>query len=135
MSVAAKDAERERVRLESRGCRHCEGAGMTMVFHPEYAGSTVLYIEDHDRGLIPVAGRVAAHCVCSYGRWMREKTEPEMLPRIPDLQRCIDGESFYVVDDPTEPEELVQLRGGREAVRRLAARLAAGMTTTKGGVR
>lgn len=111
MNGAIRDAARDEARRQSRDCEHCQGMGMIHVFHPDYTGSTVVEIEDHDRGVVRVAGRCAAHCVCAYGRWMRERIEPEMQRRIPDYQDCLDGRSFYLADDPTAPEDL--RRGGK----------------------
>lgn len=129
MNGAARDEERDRIKKECRQCRHCAGMGFVAVFHPDYTGSSVVELEDHDRGIVRVAGRVASHCVCRYGRWMREKLHPDLREFIPDYQACLDGESFYLADDPTETEEMVQLRGGREAVRRMAARVGTNVGT------
>ncbi len=58
-------SERQGASDASRDCPHCGGEGMAMVDHPP--------------------GRVAAHCVCPMGRWMRGRTAQDMIRRIPDF--------------------------------------------------
>lgn len=125
MSGAARDAIRDAAWSKSKDCEHCQGSGMVQVFHPEYTGHPVIAFEDHDRGVIRVAGRAAAHCICDYGRWMRERTDQEMLKRVPDFQRCLDGESLYAAYDPTDPPDIAAARGLDTAA--MAKRLGRGM--------
>ena len=105
-----RSPERDRAQADSRGCRYCSGEGMVIVFHPQYTGSPVIEFKCHDRGWVRTAGRVAAHCVCKMGRWMRERTDEEMLRCIPDYQKCLDGESFWLPDDPTDTEDMIRDR-------------------------
>jgi hypothetical protein len=109
---------RKQAMLQSRNCRHCSGGGMKTVYHREYRSNPVTDIVG-DRGeCIQIAGAVGAHCVCPYGRWMREKTEPELLARIPDLQAVFNGDSDFLEVDPTLPDipDAVFIMSPREAL-------------------
>lgn len=96
----------ERARRESRHCATCGGTGLVVVFHPRWRGLRVDRVwcgELDDEGkqvLEPVALEVAAHCVCSLGRWMRERTEQETRDRIPDVEAIFDGRSRWLLEAP-----------------------------------
>ena len=103
MSDGGEGSRDEAERL-SRGCVHCGGCGQTMVFHPAYRGVRVEDRECEVRGEIvmrPTAMVVAAHCICPAGRWMRAKTDRDLLPRIPDMMLILAGQSRWLALDPT----------------------------------
>lgn len=98
------NGSKEQAQALSRDCPHCSGNGQLMVFWPGYRG---LRVEDREcltRGgeviTRPWPMIVAAHCICLMGRWMRAKTEPELLPRIPDLADILAGRSRWLARDP-----------------------------------
>lgn len=99
----------ETAKRQSAQCGWCDGHGMRQVFHPRYKGSQVIMIDrEDDRGEVrkrPTAARVAAHCICPLGRYMRAKTDDDNRPRIPDLQRVLEGRSLWMAHDPMNPEE------------------------------
>lgn len=106
--AAATTAERDQAQRESRGCRHCRGGGLAVVFHRDYDGRGWVEIDamDRDGEVRPraIAARVAAHCVCPMGRFMRRNNDDETNARIPSLQDIFDGRSRWLADDPTRPD-------------------------------
>jgi hypothetical protein len=104
------DADLLRVRRESRCCQTCGGDGQVIVYHPGWTGSRVsrLFtgeVEVDDDGevvevLVPTAMEVAAHCVCSLGRWMRERTDRDTRSRIPDVNAIFEGRSRWLLEPP-----------------------------------
>jgi hypothetical protein len=99
----AENSERTQAERDSRSCRFCGGAGMTTVFHREYTGNPVLEFQDSEGRIIRASGRASAHCICTLGRWMREKVSGKIVDRIPDLAQILDqrGESYWLHQDPT----------------------------------
>ncbi len=100
------DPELEQARRESRYCRLCGGCGQAIVFHPMWDGSRVV---DVPRGeldaegneiSIPTAMEVAAHCRCALGRWIRARTDRDMIARIPDVSEILAGVSLWLLDPP-----------------------------------
>jgi len=98
----------ETARVQSRHCGWCNGSGLRTVFHPRYDGSGILMLErEDDRGELrkrPTAARVAAHCICPLGQYMRAKVGDDNA-RIPELRRVLDGRSLWMAHDPTRPED------------------------------
>ena len=96
--------ERDAARSASRGCEHCGAEGLATIFHPDYRGYVIEEREAIGRdGEIrprPMAMRVAAHCTCPMGVWMRANTEAETRRRIPDLAGVLEGRSRWVAADP-----------------------------------
>lgn len=109
-------------------CEHCGGTGMVTVYHRYYEGSQMVTWEHTDRGgevhAIRSAGTISAHCVCPKGVWMRENTDPELLPRIPDLADVLAGRTNYQATDPTD---VMELAGPTEAAEAFLRRWKAGM--------
>ncbi len=97
--------ERDAAQSRSWHCEHCCGSGQVLVYDRRYAGRRIGESEVVVRGEIrPVqVGMVAAaQCVCEMGRWMRGRTEAEMLARIPDLEAVLAGDSRWLAEDPRE---------------------------------
>ncbi len=102
---AADTSERDAAQIASRHCERCCGSGQVLVYDRRYAGRRIGESEVVVRGEIrPVqVGMVAAaQCVCEMGRWMRGRTEAEMLSRIPDLEAVLAGDSRWLAEDPRE---------------------------------
>lgn len=95
-------SDRDQAASQSWGCKRCAGTGLAPVFHPRYTGDSTVAIPGNDGVTRMIPGRVAAHCTCPMGRWIRSKTESKMLPRIPDLQAVLDGDSRWLAFDPSE---------------------------------
>jgi hypothetical protein len=125
--------EREAAQAASRGCGHCGGQGHAVVFRPvprpscSRCGATLppdhLACPECEPRARPVPRTVAAHCVCPYGRWVRSRTEAEMLRRFPDLAEVLAGRSVWLAEDPDVgpvPESMTPL-DAREALRALIA--------------
>ena len=74
---------------------------MTSVYHRLFDGSAVVeeVIDSHGQ-VLREPGSVAAHCVCEYGRWMRDNSSSDVRPRIPDLQDVLDRKSPWLEHDP-----------------------------------
>lgn len=102
--VRQDTAERDEARGKSRGCPHCGGEGLCEVFDPEYDGRRIVRRECLLRGevkglLYPMV--IAAHCTCEMGRWIRGRSEREIVDRVPDLADVRAGRSRYQAADPT----------------------------------
>ncbi|CEF48291.1 unnamed protein product [uncultured bacterium] len=93
------EADRDAAAAASRDCPYCSGAGLCTIYHRDYDGNPTITVGEKD-----AVARYAAHCVCDLGRWMRGHTEPEMLKRIPDLRRTLDGAVPWTWRDPTVPD-------------------------------
>lgn len=121
------DPELLRVRRDSRNCRTCGGDGLAIVFHPRWAGSRVSRIwngeidDDGNQVVVPTAMEVAAHCICALGRWIRERTDRDMLPFIPDVERIVEGSSQWLLEQPpyrrTAEERSQEARSEADTVR------------------
>ena len=85
-------SERSRLEMENRGCRHCGGNGMAIVFHPRWSGGR------HLDGAYPA--EVAAHCSCPLGCWMRDRTDPQLQRRIPWIADIEAGRSRWLLSPP-----------------------------------
>lgn len=119
------DPELLRVRRESRNCRDCGGDGLTIVFHPQWAGVRVgrtwrgemEHVEAPDGSseyrhvMETTALEVAAHCVCALGRWMRERVDEDLRSRIPDVLAIVEGRSKWLLDPPGETEPAAKPSG------------------------
>jgi len=109
---------REKAASQSHNCQYCSENGAT---HRRYPDETLLGgVGSTPQGMVPVyhpmydssrtvqvdggtyAARVSAHCICAFGRWMRNKTDPDTVRRIPDLADVISRRSRYVLDDPRD---------------------------------
>lgn len=102
--AASIGGDREAARAASRGCEHCCGDGLALVFHLS---------PDPSRGIPPQS---AAYCTCIHGRWIKrnhaEKSQ-EYLRRIPDLVDVLNGFGDWLVEpDPTpDPTPVTHHRG------------------------
>ncbi len=63
--VSMAQNERSAAQDASRDCVHCGGQGLVLIERNP-------------------PGTVAAHCVCPMGRWLRGRTQQDMIRRIPD---------------------------------------------------
>lgn len=72
-------------------CDICRSAGLVEVFHPTWQPDRDPYYLDGDGR--PIVTRLAAHCACQLGQWMRERTSQEMQRRIPWLRDILEGRS------------------------------------------
>lgn len=116
-----------------QGCGRCGGSGVVTVFHPRYTGSVVIAVDVAGPGgevrKAQQPGRVAAHCVCPMGRWVRSKLDVETSRRMPDLGDVLEGKSRWLAEDPSVAEVIEfpeGVAGYRGAWRELAARLCEG---------
>jgi hypothetical protein len=113
MSDIAEDprSELSRLEMECRGCKHCGGNGLVVVFHPKWSGGRIGMRQE-----LNAAGEwadasfpaeVAAHCSCAVGRWHRDRTDPKTQRRIPWVEDIERGRSRWLLDPPSldaEPE-------------------------------
>lgn len=90
--------------LASRACPHCSGAGMVTLFHPKYAGSPTITVErvapDGEVTTVTGPARVAGHCICALGAWMRDQLDGETRARVPCLVDVHSGRSGWLERDP-----------------------------------
>lgn len=88
---ASGPSSRDAALLASKDCPHCGGCGLAVAYHPW---------PDAAKAIAPTT---AAHCVCAYGRWIRrthQEKNPELLRRIPDFGRVLDGATVYLPENP-----------------------------------
>ena|SRR5271166_2746758 len=97
MSERMQDSERDEAQRLSRDCPHCEGHGIVTVYLPEYDGSAIGVRPDGERFVT----RVAAHCGCRFGVWIRSHNTPEIQRRMPFVADILDGRSRWQLSDPT----------------------------------
>ena len=108
MSGAAQDQSKREAEDKSRQCPYCRGAGLVSVFHPAYDTHRTLMREVLYFGEIvtrPIQAIVAAHCLCPMGEWIRTRTDPDILHRIPLLADVLSGRSRWLAQDPTRDEQ------------------------------
>ena len=105
-AAAATPHSRDEAERLARDCPRCEGLGLVLVFHPGHDGSPRAWYRKPNGENVLGPSRVAGHCTCALGRWMRSRTEPEMKRRIPDLADIEAGISRWWVEDRTEAEAL-----------------------------
>lgn len=83
--------DRESATDASKGCPHCHGQGLALVYAAR---------PDPDRRIPP---DTSAYCVCALGRWIeqnhREKS-PDVHKRTPDLKSVLAGRSAWRLDPP-----------------------------------
>ena len=85
-------------------CPHCGGHGLVTCFHPGYIGLPTVEVVDAVGMPKMIPARIAAHCTCPVGRWIRQRTEPDLIARIPDAAPVIEGRSRWTLKDPTTPD-------------------------------
>jgi hypothetical protein len=82
---------------------------MVIVFHQKHQGGrfvTVLTERNGELGEQSFPGEVAAHCVCTLGRWIRSKTSDALRARIPDGADIAQGRSKWSFALPdSKPDE------------------------------
>jgi hypothetical protein len=66
-------------------CLDCSGVGLVPLWNSQAAAT-------------PTTS--AAHCTCAYGRWMRSRTKPADVARIPDLADIRENESQWTTIHP-----------------------------------
>jgi hypothetical protein len=91
---ATPPSDKAQAEAASRSCKHCGGSGQAMIYHPLYDGNPTRKAIRDDGTWTQTAARVVAHCVCPMGRWLRERTDKDVIKRIPDFQLAIDGKLF-----------------------------------------
>lgn len=96
-------------------CPWCHDDGLALVYDPKYDGRPSMMrlcrLPDGSVTNIPFAMRVAAHCVCDKGRWLRRECTTDLLPRIPDYAEAIAHQSRWQITDPTRPEPIPMPEG------------------------
>jgi hypothetical protein len=108
MNGPAQDQTKREAEDKSRHCPYCRGAGLVPVFHPAYDTHRTLMREVIYFGEIvtrPIQAIVAAHCLCPMGEWIRVRTDPDILHRIPLLADVLSGRSRWLAQDPTRDEQ------------------------------
>ena len=94
---------------------------MVPIYHPRFAGESIGVTQDGRR----YAASGAAHCMCSLGVWIREKTPPEVQARIPRVEDILDSQSHWLLAPPGDISSLPPGRvpGG---LRRILAQVESG---------
>jgi hypothetical protein len=89
----------------SHDCPRCDGSGQVDVFYKDYDGRRIVRrlcrLPNGKEQVIPFNMLATAQCVCAMGRFLRGKTPPELLPRIPDLVEVLEGKTPWLPEDPT----------------------------------
>lgn len=104
MSGAATDQTRDDAQARSRHCEYCSGSGQAVVYDRDFDGRRVVERDVIIRGEIKrstYAMVVTAHCICAMGRWLRSKTDPDLLRRVPDMTYVLAGTTRWLAADPT----------------------------------
>ena len=96
-------ASREEAVKETGHCDYCNNTGQTTICHRDYKGQPTMDMADHNGQVRKCPARLTAHCICPIGRWMRQRTDPKILYRIPDLREVISGHTNFSLSDPTLP--------------------------------
>lgn len=100
--------EKDAAMAASAGCQTCDGSGMAMVFHRQYAGSPELMLEQPDGSNRRIMGRFMLHCHCDYGRWMQARvraTDKPLADRMEGIEAVMAGRSRFVAFDPTRMDD------------------------------
>ena len=83
-------------------CDWCKSTGFVTVYHRAYRGICPVWVEWVDRAgevhLRREPGTIAAHCSCNLGDWMRVRTEPAVVARIPTMGDVIMGRTPYQLE-------------------------------------
>lgn len=83
--------DRETAADDSKGCKHCFGQGLAIVYAPA---------PDPDKKIAP---DVSAYCVCPLGRWIEKdhiEKSADVHKRTPDLANVLPGRSFWQLNPP-----------------------------------
>ena len=100
-------------------CEWCGDQGMIPVFHREYRGEALVFVEHinnrtGEASQHRMPGTMAVHCLeCALGRWMRDNTKPEIRDRIRTSREVIEGSIPYSFERPNSPDLITNPEEGR----------------------
>lgn len=86
-----------------KNCDWCQDHGLVTVFHRLAKPGEDVVTELSGRR---VPERICAHCTCCKGKWMRDHTDKELLPRIPTFDEVLSGRLAYFFEQPDPNPEL-----------------------------
>ena len=95
----------EAIAKQEGRCPLCDLTGLVTIYHKNYDGKPTITVKNHNGEVREARARVAAHCSCEVGKWIRSCTAPDALPRIPQIRDILTGTlKNWSPIDPTEPE-------------------------------
>jgi hypothetical protein len=99
--------DREAAQAASRECPYCCASGLATIWHQDFRGNAVEFVEGRER-----LRRTVAYCVCPSGRWMlvrHQKHCRDIYIRVHDLYDVMTGRvRGWGVDDPRPSPDLPQ---------------------------
>jgi len=88
------DVSKRAVAMDNaNGCEHCSGTGLAQVYNPD------------PKRWPNIPTQVAAHCLCTAGRWMRAQSTADIIRRTPDFVNVWAGKSGWIPYNPATPDD------------------------------